>query len=99
MFDMATAEGPNKPETFNVVIDKKHVPLYEEAAGQTGYEVKVTAREGQQTSVEYLDQKTGKAQKVKVSHGYVEVAITTPPGEKTTSPFFNAVRALEQPPK
>lgn len=71
--------------------------MYEQAAKRTGYVVNVTARKGEEILVQ--DRESKKTfNKIKVSPGYVEVAVTLPAGQEKagTTPFYNAVKELSK---
>lgn len=97
------SETRGSPHTFKSVINKERLLLYEEAGRKTRYKVKVTGQEG--AWVEYPDHRSKPNNsglvRTQISPGYVEVAVTVPPGREKvgTAPFFDAIEELEQSPK
>lgn len=86
-------------QTYKTVIDEGKLSVFEQAAQRTGYGMNVTARAGEEISVPNRGREGFHT--VKVSPGCVEVAVTIPAGQETkdTTPFYDAVRRLEQTPK
>ncbi len=93
-----------RPQVIKDSIPEAKLPLYEEAGKKTGFGVTVTARAGEEISVEDYDghgANKGTFHTVKVAPGYLQIGISRPTGQEKadTKPFFDAVRELKQPPK
>lgn len=98
-----TEKTGERPKVITEVIKEGKLPLYEEAAEQTGYGVEVIARVGEEFLLEDKDNGIlkGTFHTVKVEPGFVRIGITRPLGQEIadSTPFWDAVKELEQPPK
>lgn len=99
---METGTGINIKEawegqrTYRTVIKEGKLPVYEQAARQTGYGVKVTARAGEEILIDHRMDLNMKPDKAKVSPGDVQVTITVPLSQERIGigPFDRAVEQL-----
>lgn len=89
--------GSRKPNPVTMQISEGDLPLYEQAAEQTGFSLEVVAIEGQAYSFHDIDETSGEVVKTDgvVSKNFVAIRCESPDG-RSHEPFARALDSLRK---
>lgn len=88
-----------KPQPVTTFINEDELPVYEQAAGLAGYQIRVTARAGERAyySHSHINESNGKwvpGSRI-TSEGEVHIEIASPDPSVDHGPFWTALKYLQ----